>query len=46
MSEREFTETVDNMEEGVTVVSKVSGRFCVATVQVTLGVIRGTKSKG
>ena len=36
MVEREFTETVDTAEEGVTVVNKIGEFFCVATGRVTL----------
>ena len=43
--ERDFTETVDTVQEGVTIVSKMDGRFCAATGKVTLGGRRGTKSK-
>ena len=42
----ELTDTVNTAEEGGTVVSKVDGRFCVATGGVTLGGRGGTKSKG
>ena len=41
----ELTDTVNTAEEGGTVVSKVDGRFCVATWGVTLGGRGGTKSK-
>ena len=43
MVEREFAETVDTAEECGTVVSKVGGRFCIATVVLTLGGRVGTK---
>ena len=43
--EREFMLTVNNMEEGGTVVSKIGGRFCAATGEVTLGGREGTNSK-
>ena len=46
MVEREFTETVDTIEECGNVVSKVGGGFYVATGGVTLQGIRGMKSKG
>ena len=36
MAERNFTETVDTAEEGVTIVSKIGGRFCAANGGVTL----------
>ena len=38
-------ETVDTVEEVSTVVSKIDGRFCVATGGVTLGGRGGTNSK-
>ena len=37
MVEREFTETGDTVEEGGILVSKIGGRFCAATGEVTLG---------
>ena len=46
MAEGEFMETVDTVEEGDTVASKLDARLCVATGIVTLGLIGGTKSKG
>ena len=46
MVEREFTETVTTPDEGGTKVSKLFGRFCVASGGVTLGGRVGTKSKG
>ena len=42
MVEREFTDIVDTAEEGGTVVSKIGGRFCSATGEVTLGGRGGT----
>ena len=39
-------ETVNTVEEADTVVSKLGGRFYVATGRVTLGGRGGTKSKG
>ena len=42
---RDFTEILDTAEEGGTVVSKVGGRFCVATGGETLGGRGVTKSK-
>ena len=46
MVDRYFAETVDTKYEGVTIVSKVGGRFCVATGRVTLGGRGRKKSKG
>ena len=46
MVDRYFVETVNTTEEGGTVVSKVDGRFYVATGGVTLGGRGGKKSKG
>ena len=46
MAEREFAETVDTAEEGVTFVSKVGGRVCAAAGVVTLGGRGGMKSRG
>ena len=46
MAEREFAETVDTAEEGVTFVSKVGGRVCAVAGVVTLGGSRDKKSKG
>ena len=46
MVDREFTETVDTAGEGGTLASKVGVRFFVATGEVNLGGIGGTKSKG
>ena len=45
MVDREFTETVDNVEEGCNIVSEIGGMFCTATAGLTLGGIGGTKSK-
>ena len=45
MLEREFTETVDTVEEGGTIVSKVCVRFCVANGEAILKGIGGTKSR-
>ena len=42
---RDFTEIFYTAEEGGTVVSKVGGRFCVATGGETLGGRGVTKSK-
>ena len=42
---REFTEIFNTAEEGGTVVSKVGGRFYVATGGVTLGGRGGINSK-
>ena len=36
-----FIETVNNAEEGGTVMSKIGGSFCVATGGVTLGKLGG-----
>ena len=46
MVEREFMEKVDTVEECGAIVSKVGGRFCVATGRVTLGGRGRKKSKG
>ena len=35
MVEREFTETVDTVEEGGILVSKIGGRFCAAIEGLT-----------
>ena len=45
MEEINFTETVDTAEDGGTIVSKLGGRLCVATVGLTLLGIVGKKSK-
>ena len=45
MVEREFKETVNTVEEGGAVVSKIGGRFFAATRGVALGGRGGTKSK-